>query len=125
VKGVLVDTSVWVDHFRHRNDALENRYEGLASSSSATAWWATNSSVTLVRQSVQGVHMKIVVVGHAFLESGRAGLKPMPKSPCCAKSRARPTTACTCPNSSPGKSADDLSLVVEPGFFERTTFSCA
>jgi predicted nucleic acid-binding protein len=22
VKGVLVDTSVWVDHFRHRNDAL-------------------------------------------------------------------------------------------------------
>jgi predicted nucleic acid-binding protein len=22
VKGILVDTSVWVDHFRHRNDAL-------------------------------------------------------------------------------------------------------
>ena len=22
MKGVLVDTSVWVDHFRHRNDAL-------------------------------------------------------------------------------------------------------
>ncbi len=27
MKGVLVDTSVWVDHFRHRNDALVDLLE--------------------------------------------------------------------------------------------------
>jgi predicted nucleic acid-binding protein len=27
MKGVLVDTSVWIDHFRHRNDALVDLLE--------------------------------------------------------------------------------------------------